>query len=314
MIQIKSTPERNLDNLSHDFYLSVKNSIEKKINLIRGTPWLINFLKLNLEVIIKGNPRELSTINKRYKKLRDKNSKQPVCVDNKVKMVFEYKWLAADKNRAYEFAKALQVNSCPYCNRNYTVTVIKSKKNIVRPDFDHFFPKSMYPLLALSFYNLIPSCSICNRSIKGSQEIVYNRYIHPYEEGFGNAFRFNYRAKDADSMLGIKRNLLITGLLNCTDKKKAIKCNNSFKLFKLQEIYQLSHVDEVADIIRKYYVSGGRYLEVLHKQFPELGTVDELYKIGFANYHNEDDFGKRPLAKLTKDIVDQLSFVIPKIK
>lgn len=90
--------------------------------------------------------------------------------------------------------------------------------------------------------------------------------------------------------------------------------NLYFELFKLQEIYQISHIDEISDIIRKYHISGGKYLEVLHHRFPDLGSVEDLYKIGFANYYNEEDFGQRPLGKLTKDIVDQLSFVIPKIQ
>ena len=59
---------------------------------------------------------------------------------------------------AYKIANDLNVNTCPYCNRNYINTVIdKGKKGIIRPTFDHFFPQVRHPFLALSFYNLIPS-------------------------------------------------------------------------------------------------------------------------------------------------------------
>jgi hypothetical protein len=314
MVQIKSTGDRDLDKLSQEHYDSVKLSITRKINGLKGKQWLKDFLNKNLATIIKGRPKELISINRKYKLARTKNSRRPALIDNAIKEVFDYNWLAGNKKRSYDFAQRLQVNTCPYCNRNYTVTVLEQGNGIVRPDFDHFFAKSKFPLLALSFYNLIPSCPICNRSIKGSQETVYNKYIHPYEESYDAALKINYVGKDADSMIGVKRNLEITVLLAGTDKRKAKRCNNSFKLFKLKEIYQFSHLDEIADIIRKYHVSGGTYLEVLHKQFKQLGTLPELYKIGFANYYNEEDFGKRPLAKLTKDIVEQLSFVIPKIK
>ena len=92
------------------------------------------------------------------------------------------------------------------------------------------------------------------------------------------------------------------------------KCSNSFKLFKLKAIYEASHLSEIADIIRKHHVSSGRYLGILHKQFNQLGTIEELYRIAFGNLYNEDDFANRPLSKMTKDIVEQLSFTIPKIK
>ena len=42
-------------------------------------------------------------------------------------------------------------------NPSMAFSILKSKKQI-----DHFFPKRKYPFLALCYYNLIPSCDICN--------------------------------------------------------------------------------------------------------------------------------------------------------
>jgi hypothetical protein len=64
-------------------------------------------------------------------------------------------------------------------------------------------------------------------------------------------------------------------------------------------------------VIRKHFISSGKYLETIHKAFPELGTIEELYKVAFGNYYQEDDFINRPLSKLTKDVVDQLVFLDP---
>ncbi|MDQ7066856.1 MAG: hypothetical protein Q9M40_01995 [Sulfurimonas sp.] len=57
---------------------------------------------------------------------------------------------------AYKLVKSLNLSVCPYCNRNtiYNIT----NKNRRTSDLDHFYPKSKYPFLAVSFYNLIPSC------------------------------------------------------------------------------------------------------------------------------------------------------------
>ena len=38
-------------------------------------------------------------------------------------------------------------------------------------DLDHFLPKSICPLVGLSFYNFVPSCSVCNEKLKGADRI-----------------------------------------------------------------------------------------------------------------------------------------------
>ena len=38
-------------------------------------------------------------------------------------------------------------------------------------DLDHFLPKSVCPLVGLSFYNFVPSCSVCNEKLKGADKI-----------------------------------------------------------------------------------------------------------------------------------------------
>lgn len=311
MIQIKSTSGRDLDILSNEYLILLRRSVQNKINRITEN-WLKEFLLSNLDTIITGKPEILISLDRKYRRLIIRNGEKIADINSKIKEVFNYGWLVNNKQRAYSFTKKLNVVCCPYCNRNYTVTVLDTARCIIRPDFDHFFPKSIFPLLALSFYNLIPCCLLCNRSIKGSKKMGLNKNVHPYIEGFGSALKINYVAKDVDSMIGVKSNIEISVLLSSTDKKKAKRCYNNFKLFKLKEIYEISHSNEISEIIQKFHISGGRYLEILHKQFPALGTVDELYRIAFGNFYTEDDFDKRPLAKLTKDIFDQLSFVIPK--
>lgn len=64
-----------------------------------------------------------------------------------------------NRNFGRTWAQRIGVTTCPYCNRSYIFT---SSKSGTRPQYDHYFPKSKYPYLALSMYNLIPCCSICN--------------------------------------------------------------------------------------------------------------------------------------------------------
>ena len=54
-------------------------------------------------------------------------------------------------------------------NSKKSERVIKKMRNHF--DLDHFLPKSVCPLVALSFYNFVPSCSVCNEKLKRSNMI-----------------------------------------------------------------------------------------------------------------------------------------------
>ena len=80
---------------------------------------------------------------------------------------------------------------CPYCGAEKIKPTSKTKRQI-----DHFIPKRKYPMFALSYYNLIPSCDECNESPNKGQkdpidELHNNRRIdNPYT--FNNEdLRFN---------------------------------------------------------------------------------------------------------------------------
>ena len=309
MIQISDTttpPSRNLDEICEEHYSRLRVLIIRRI--AENTPALQVFLSDHLEEILKGKPEQLIALHEAYRAEFQNN------YNLNLKEIFNYKSFS-DKNTtysAYTLAKKLNFNTCPYCNRNYTVTVDRNKK-IVRPDFDHFFPQSRYPLLALSFFNLIPCCPICNRTLKGNKKMEINTHIHPYLEGFGQVLRFNYLPGDTDSAVGMQNNfnirLLGPDAPKDVDKLKLAKCRRNTALFQLEPIYTESHSAEVAEIVYKHHVSNGSYLRSLAETFPKIGGRDELYRLAFGNYYQEGDFDKRPLAKLTRDIFDQLNFL-----
>lgn len=81
----------------------------------------------------------------------------------------------------HNFIQNTGLKICPYCGMEYIRPTNKSKKQI-----DHFFPKRKYPFLALCYYNLIPSCDICNESPnKGAKDPIEKVFdgkniMHPY--------------------------------------------------------------------------------------------------------------------------------------
>jgi len=313
MIQIRSTILRNLDKICDEHYNSLQAVVTAKLASLAVRQR--NFISLNLKRILTSKPDELARVNEEYKlHCRTAPGRKMKNIYKGLNSAFDYRRFSKKEATyycGYDLAQKLNMKTCPYCNRNYTVSIANGRARVVRPDFDHFFPKKQYPLLALSFYNLIPSCPVCNRTIKNQATIVYGRYIHPYEEGYSDALKINFFPNDVDSSIGIRTNYQILTISNPIQPIKATKCQESFKLFKLKEIYEESHNGEIADIIRKHYISSGKYLEELQKAFPAIGSIDELYRLAFGNYYFEDDFEKRPLSKLTKDVVDQLIFSYP---
>ncbi|MCD7819320.1 MAG: hypothetical protein LUH07_09765, partial [Lachnospiraceae bacterium] len=148
------------------------------------------------------------------------------------------------KQLAYKFTFNTGVRVCPYCNRQFVFTVMNEDENVIRPELDHFFPQSDYPLLALSYYNLVPSCHTCNSNIKRSEVMPIQDYRHPYIQlkDDEKEFTFGYvPPSDQD------RNTHITFEYNHESSKDKKTC----EFFRLEKIYK-EHND-VSNLLHQTY-------------------------------------------------------------
>ncbi len=213
-------------------------------------------------------------------------------------MIGQYERVMYKEGLGVWLTEQLGVNVCPYCNRQYTFTVNRSTRSI-RPQLDHFYPKSIYPYFALSFYNLIPSCSECNR-IKNNTQLP----ISPYESDFGDCnFMINNLGKvllgDADkSQWSVDFNNITPQHATHIDVLALRELYNGHKDYAEEIIFKAASLtdDQLANVnILLHQVSGG--------------TIDKntAKRIIFGNYVSRSDFGKRPLSKLTSDILTQLN-------
>ncbi|MEO3736283.1 HNH endonuclease [Shewanella baltica] len=105
--------------------------------------------------------------------------------------IFKYKTYRSSKFCINLYQSIGLVNlACPYCNLE-TISIIQSNnKGKMLLSLDHFYPKSLYPYLALSFYNLIPSCHNCNSNIKQDKNFTTETHINPYLESFNELYTF----------------------------------------------------------------------------------------------------------------------------
>lgn len=299
-------------NIIDAHYSELKPYLEEKLAGSTLNKTLKKFLTDNLKRIITSRPVELLKIHKEFISNKAYNSAS----DGKLKRIFNYGYFSkkSDNGRydAYTLAERLGVRTCLYCNRNYTITVIKGTRRtdkITRPEFDHFFDKGRNPLLALSIYNLIPSCKICNSSLKGRRQFNLKNNLHPYLDNAAGSYRFKYKPHDTKAILGETANLEIEIEIDKSDRAAERKITNSKKLFKLEEIFS-AHTEELKDLFDIKHRYSQRYFEELFKRYETLGlSYDEVYKTVFGTYHEETDFSKRPFSKLKKDILKELGII-----
>ena len=184
----------------------------------------------------------------------------------------------------------------------YTKTVTgEAGEKIIRPEFDHWFPKSQYPLLALSFYNLIPSCHICNSNLKGKIKPDLKYHFHPYNPINNFHPIFSYELKVYDSYK------IKIGFRGEFDEKE--KFEESLKIFELENIYQ-AHEDEVKDLIKIRQAYSDKYIDMLNDSLEGVNlSKEEVYRLAFGVHYEEDKFDRRPLSKLKKDILTELGII-----
>lgn len=314
MIKISKTVLRDLDGINQEHYDALQDDIIARLEASFLSKTISrcqhDFIFDEVERILKGKPDELVEVNKEYKAYC--NQHRCKNITKGLKGIFNYKRFSNKHTKpycAFDLAAKLDVRVCPYCNRQYTFTVVTTGQNISRPEFDHFFSQEKHPLLALSFYNLVPSCKICNSTLKHKKQFSLDKFVHPYAHGFESSVKFNYHAKDSRSAIGLGTNMEITVTVD-DSHALAEQFNNNVQVFKLKEVYQ-GHRDIVAELVRKFYMTDGRYLETLFRSFPQIGGYEELYRLAFGNYFNIADMDQRILAKLTKDIVGHLDFILP---
>ncbi|MBU3106971.1 hypothetical protein [Clostridium gasigenes] len=237
----------------------------------------------------------------------------------------KYKNLRA--SQGFKLARNLNVSVCPYCNRNYLeLYSYKDKgnniKQIFKGELDHFFNKSKYPYLAISLFNIIPCCKICNHEkLDDEREVMY-----PYSENLEENYKFelsmlsredkldkvfheevqNIESKinDITYITGVSDNFKI--YIKALDNENWDGINNSNNIFRLEQKYNSSK-SYVKELLKKKMIYSDDYLQEMSEVFKDLfDSPEEIKQLVFANEFDNSGHNVRPLSKLTYDILKQL--------
>jgi hypothetical protein len=290
------------------------NIIKNKIGKNKFNDTTIKFIKRYKNILISGKPNLLLKVHKKYLNIIEINQQEVIksfFKDNLYPNQFQTKY-------SKEFLDLIGIDTCFYCNKNYT---IKLTKTHARAELDHWFPKEKFPLLVLSFYNLIPSCHSCNH-IKGNGDKIIKsiflnnenateieiknwwndealtKLIHPYIKEDSEGFNFDFfYDKDIDNLK-----------IETRCFKKSINTNKTLEFNQIKNIYNSHSEKELRDLVNLRYKYSNNYIKILTEDtFKNLKiSKEEIYRMVFGIEIEEENYHRRPFSKFKKDIIDEL--------
>lgn len=285
----------------------LSRGINKKKKKIKLSPSLKSYLKSllddnELKLLITARPDNLKGIITSTKNTNP-DFFSPKSYSNFVlRNLFINSCYDKEEFSKLDFIKRIDIDTCPYCNRNYIYFL--SKENQIKPQIDHFYPKSIYPILGVSFYNLIPSCQTCNGfGAKEEKDPTDEDLTNPYLLE-NDSFKFTYK---------IKKVAFLNSLHDKTSVE--VKFRNQIQghsdVFKLDKLYAL-HSDHVIELILKSKVAYSEEYRKYLRSYRDKGlkfSDSEIDNMILGNYSNEKEVHKRPLAKLYQDIGKELGLI-----
>lgn len=311
-----------------------KQNIEELKNLICTPPNKLKIIKNDCQFasLVKNKinaPDEYIKWKAQKKQTEEEKEKYKDYIDkernrNRVRELLGYDSLyKTEKNSGWsasELCNRLKISICPYCNRQYVFTTFKEdmdgkEKWVSRPQLDHYYPKSIYPFLSCSFYNLIPSCPICNMGKNDNDKET----IYPYLESFNNddgSKRAQFiiesdHLNDIVKLGNVDPNIDYNIKLNViNDPEEHVK--GSDEVFNLTILYN-EHQLELHDLLKRFVSMKGAELGdysnvILGKKIEDCGNkeIEYLKKFILGLPLMIDRNQQYILKKFKEDIIDFL--------
>ena len=290
-----STPSENI--------LERYTRYKKKNFLFRFVFWKINFKQ-----IILADEKEMKnlidTINPRINSLVQIHK---TVIITKLHNLFNYATKYQSSVITPFFTNNFNFRTCFYCNKDFINNFQEDTDKLVSTfQLDHFYDKGTYPYLALSFYNLIPSCPTCNsKKVKGSANCFENKTcIAPNNDNFDfhQKVKFKLFFDTSCKHLHIKSKDDIDIPLK---EQFTEQYDKYIEIFKLNERYK-AHKDIVYEMIAKAEL----YPESRLKELQNLtGIPFQQIKKDIFNLVDDEDLSKKPFSKLIKDISEELQLL-----
>ncbi len=267
------------------------------------------FWRINLKQIILADENKLkeliTIISSRVDSLKKAHKS---AIKHKIENLFNYSTKYQSATITPFFTKNFRFRTCFYCNKDFINNFEEDTDKLVSTfQLDHFYDKGTFPYLALSFYNLIPSCPTCNsKKVKGSANCFeYKSCLAPNDKSFDfeNKVKFKLFLDVSCKNLHIKDEEDLDISLK---EQFSNDYNNYIEVFKLDKRYK-AHKDIVYEMI----IRAELYPESRLKELQGLTGIpyQQIKKDIFNLVEANEDLSKKPFSKLIKDISEELGLL-----
>ncbi len=200
------------------------------------------------------------------------------------------------------YLEELGIRTCVYCNSQYTPAVHVKKGHLLGGfELDHNWPKSEFPFLCTSFFNLYPVCSNCNKwkSEKKAKFVLYTddyNQLEPFKFYLEKGSLIKYMLYQNPDVLDI--------VFDSTD---ADLLKNHKELFHTDKYYKAFR-DVAEELVWKSKTRNDVYKQQLIQSFKKLfpRRKSDINRFLYGFYSCPRDIHQRPLTKLQQDIAKQL--------
>lgn len=297
---IKTRIVADLDNLITEIKQDNPANILGYINYLR-------FIRLNLRELILLRPDQFEPLQERLQKkwkcvLSWKRTPNGASFADRVVKALHYGDIRKDIFPRY--VQKLGIKTCVYCNTQYALTTGTEDggKLSAYYELDHAYPKADFPFLAVSFFNLQPSCGPCNRR-KSDIGKPYSIYVE--------------KPTESSVCISIDNKSLVNYILNHKREDLQVVVTtqnpNLNKLYKQIGVYKIYSElrDEAEDMVWKAKIYNESYFKQLYSSYGRspLNTKSSIYRLLYGIYDGEEYVYTRPLTKMKQDIAKQLKLI-----
>lgn len=223
-----------------------------------------------------------------------------------IKKMFTYRGSGSSKVAGFfmKYAKELEICTCCYCDTAY-VNAYKTVKGMRNHfDLDHYLPKSKCPLAALSLYNFVPSCPVCNERLKKDfllgDDVVSTDSLCPTSELYQfteivKMMIMPKQAKDVYFNLSFEDNS--DKFRICFKMPPDSIYRKEVELFKLEERYEF-HKCEALNLMDKCRDYPPAHIKMISNalRYPVSKVKEDIFRKEFLNKH------QRIFTRLNSDI------------
>jgi hypothetical protein len=231
----------------------------------------------------------------------DKGIKEKTTFCNTVLSVLGYASFRSSKHAIW-LAKKLNIKSCLFCNTQYaTVIETTDGDEKVYFQFDHFYPKSRFPYLSMSIYNLVPICPYCNQAKSDNKP----EFANPYLRNFTEFTKFKIKDECKLDFFINPTGTISESIEYQTKSDELVNYDKQFQILAKHRV----HEDIVQELMWKAKVYTEDYRQQLIKLLGGVLNDADIERFIIGSYSTKEDIFQRPLTKLTQDIAEYLGLI-----